>query len=138
MNLKDPNADPLQLRNPKLKSPYIIAQFSTLTEHVAYFVDIQDGFFPVSSEIRRKFKYDWFTYTIISLQLPPLFSFVQAIDFLIKLHHVFNFEYCKETTKMMQFFEYVVYGMQQSKRFLTAKMLEVANLVVEAEHANDE
>lgn len=55
----------------------------------------------------------------------------------IKMHHVFNFEYAKEFSKMMYFFEFVLYGIQASKRFLTSKMLDVATAVLNAIHSEE-
>lgn len=44
---KDPNADPMEMRNQKLLHPYIIAGFSVTTDNVAYYVDVQDRIFSV-------------------------------------------------------------------------------------------
>lgn len=59
------------------------------------------------------------------------------MDIFIKIHHVFNFEYAKEFSYMMYFFEYVVYEIAQSKRFMTPRMMEVANTVMEAGEKHD-
>lgn len=37
----------LNLRDKKMKCPYIIVVFSLLKDSAAYFIDIQDGIFPV-------------------------------------------------------------------------------------------
>lgn len=63
--------------------------------------------------------------------MPPKFTFLQTVDMFIKLHHVFNFEYGKEFSKAMYFFEYVLYDILSSKRFMTTSMTEVANAIFE-------
>lgn len=41
-SFKDPNDDPVNIRNQKLSNPYIIAAFSVVSDSVAYYIDIQD------------------------------------------------------------------------------------------------
>lgn len=55
--------------------------------------------------------------------------FVEVVDFFIKLHHLFNFEFAKEFSSLMHFFEYTLYDFEQSKRLLTPRILEVAKEV---------
>lgn len=56
------------------------------------------------------------------------------IDFFIKLHNLFNYEYGEEFKRLMAFFEYAVYGFASSKRLLTAGNLELANEVMKETH----
>lgn len=74
-------------------------------------------------------------FTFSKLQVPQTFTFVQTVDLFVKIHHVFNFEYGKEFSKFLQFFDYAVFEMQQCKRFLTPRMLEVVNAVL---HSTDD
>lgn len=70
--------------------------------------------------------------TFLIFQLPSDYNFIQVFDLFVKMHHVFNFEYAKEFSKMIHFFEYAVFGFDSSKRFLSTKMLDVATAVYEA------
>lgn len=63
--------------------------------------------------------------------MPMGYTFIQTIDMFIKVHKVFNLEFSKEIFKAMQFFEVVAYDIQDSKRFMTNRMEEVAKLLLD-------
>lgn len=122
---QDPNADPMNIRNKKLNNPYIIAIFSM--EDAGYFIDIQDGIFAVIKNlVHSKCSSFPIKCAFRLFQLPSKMSFIEVVDIFIKLHHVFNFEYAREFASLMHFFEYTLFDFEQSKRFLTPRLLEVS------------
>lgn len=114
------------------KTPCIIAVFSVISKAAKYYIQVKDRLLCVcfvfdKAEFARNI---YLPLCFFHMQLPDV-TFIEVIDFFIKVHNVFNLPYSKEIAKVMQFLEYLVYDMLTSKRFMTDKMVEVAKTMIE-------
>lgn len=133
---QNPNADPERLKDRSRSSPYIVAIFSMITKQANYYIYIENRALCVCKLLIWKvLKYvvtdsNWNLSPSFLAQVPKNYTFIQVIDLFIKAHNVLHLNYSKEFCKVMQFLEFFIYDLTESKCHVTTRMNEVAGRII--------
>lgn len=64
------------------------------------------------------------------------FSFIEAVDFLIKIHKLFRIGYHPKQKNLMFFIEYYFYGINEAKDLLAQKYQVIGDAIFKDEASN--
>lgn len=124
---QDPNKDPVELIDKNNTSPYLIIIASQETNGIKYYIDLEKRLMSVGYKQMFICSSAWqINFNLFfCFQLPAEYTFVQVVDFYIKLHKLFRLPYHSKIKNLMFFIEYYVYEIDGAKSFLAKKYQDI-------------